>query len=372
MPVETAVWAAEAAPLYAELLGLAAPRRFEAIREARFKNLFLAELLLREGERLAPAEPEKSEELALLAYHLGGSTYPRELSVWVEEVVARSCCLLGNARRVGGDLEGADKRFRMASAALAVPPDSPVRAFFCQMLAYLREDQSRDREAEPLLWRAARIYREAGRRAPQGECNCRLGFLFLRAYDLERAASVLLRAWLLLQDAGSPLLAARSGLGLAVCLAALGQPRAARVLLEQCRELTTVWQGDSAELVRLHWLEGRIEAHLGDLAEAVPRLEAVRRRLLDEEKLVESALCTIDLATVYAKVGRAEDILPLIHEIAAHFPGSLGLTRILVALCGVLNTAHLGEGDLETVARRAVGLILRPEEWHEPPPPEEN
>ena len=225
--------AATALALCEELLAMDGGQRRQAVGQPRFSNLFLAELLLEESERIAGAAPAESEELAHLAFELGGSIGASGGGDWLEEVLARSCCLLGNARRLRGDLAGAELWLRRAVGYLADCPSPPVRAAFCLALAQLREEQDRPAEAETLLWRAAGIYRDLGYRESQGECLCRLGFLALKQCAFARASSILIRSWLLLPAGRSPVIGTRAGLGLAVCLAALGQREPAQRLLAE-------------------------------------------------------------------------------------------------------------------------------------------
>lgn len=357
-PVDPQIHAMEGCRLFEELMDMEPSRRWGAVRQARFRNLLVADLLVEESLQALPADPRRSEEMAALARQVARKAYPPGMKSWVDEILVRSCCVMGNARRLLGDLAGAEERFGAASSALPALPGSPERAFYCQMLAYLREDQNLLEEAANLLWRAATTYRDLGEPVRQGECLCRLGFLFLRRHDMDGAVRTLTRSRLLLLDC-SPVFAARAGLGIAVCLAALGQPEPARILLEDSRRLRSAIP-DQGELLVLDWLEGRIEAHLGDFAAAVPRLDGVRRRLLEQEKLVETALCTVDLACACARAGRAEEILDLIHELGVRFPGAVDLSRILAALCSLMDAAREGELGLEAAARQAADLIRRP------------
>lgn len=159
-----------------------------------------AELLLRQSELAQPAEPERSEELARLALLIVGRPHPARLLGRVEEVQARGLCLMGNARRLLGDLQHAEEMLRRAAYHLLGPPESSERAGYCRMLALLRRDQGRGEEAVGLLWRAARIYGDLGERAGEGDCMATLGLLFVERGELERAVDPLRRSREVLEE----------------------------------------------------------------------------------------------------------------------------------------------------------------------------
>jgi tetratricopeptide (TPR) repeat protein len=276
----------------------------------------------------------------------------------VDRILARSYCLQGNALRLVGDRQGAEQCFQKASSSLTGPPGSIERAYYCQRLASLREEQGNFDEATALLWRAAGIFNEAGASEEQGDCLCRLAFLFFHEHDLARASRLFAQARGLLSFEGSPALAARCGLGLATCLAALGQREQARRLRKESRPL-----GDSVtdgrDLLEIDWLEGRLATRLGEPDEASARLSSVRRRLLQQKRLLDAALCSLDLARVFAETGQEERIGGLIDELHRGFPVSLDQVRMLIALHDFQRSAQAG-ADLEGAAREAIELIRRP------------
>lgn len=160
-----------------ELLATQGHRRRDAVRQERFRNLLLAELLVAESERFEEACPDKARELAELARLVSDQPYPGSLLARVDNILARSHCLQGNACRLSGDRDGAEQQFRQAVSALTGPPNSIERAFYCQRLAYLREEQGKLDEATALLWRAAGIFREGRATEAQAACLRRLAIL---------------------------------------------------------------------------------------------------------------------------------------------------------------------------------------------------
>lgn len=341
-----------------ELLATEPHRRPAAVRQERYRDLGLAELLTRESERFEQSCPAKAEELAELARMIAAQPHPESRIAQVDRVMALSYCLQGNARRLSGDRQGAEQRFRDAAAALTGPPNSIERALYCQRLAWLREEQGRFDEAAALLWRAVGIFREARATEAQGACLCRLGLSLLHGDDAEAASRHFAQARGLLSFELSPALAARCSLGLALCLAALGLGDQARSLRKESRRLgeTVV---DSRELVEIDWLEGRLAARFGEHPEAVARLGSVRRRLLAQRRLIDSALCSLDLARLFAATGEAARIRELGEELCLTFPPTPDQARMLFALREFAAAVQAGR-DPETAGREALDLIRRP------------
>lgn len=260
---------AEARQLYCELLALEPYQRKEALRGPRFQSLDLAEFLLVASEEAQPEEPRRSEELAGLAGQIADQDVWGELMARADNTMARACCLKANARRLLGDPEGAEAQFRAAVSRLTGAPDSHERAYFCQMLALLKEDQQRPDEATALLWRAVGIFRDRGEMESQAVCLCRLGFVFFEQEEIEQAARVLASARSLLSAHRSPALLARCNLGLAVCHARLGREDEARVLAGESR-LLRAWVKSPREALALDGLEGKLAPVLKALGAEKP------------------------------------------------------------------------------------------------------
>lgn len=341
-----------------ELLAIDPLRRQEMVRGERYRNLGLAEVLANESERFEESCPSKAEELAELARSVAEQPFPESLIARVDRVMALSHCLQGNARRLSGDRFGAEQQFRKAAAVLTGPPNSIERALYCQRLAWLREEQGSFDEAKTLLWRAVGIYREDRATEPQAECLCRLGFLLLYGNDPEGASRHFAQARGLLLSESPPALAARCGLGLALCLAAFGLGEQARSLRKESRLLCEAVV-DSRDLLDLDWLEGRLAAVFGEHQDAIAGLGSVRRRLLAQRRLLDAALCSLDLARQLAAIGQAGRIQDLIQEMSSAFAPSADQARVLFALRDFLTAVHAGK-DPEPAAMEALDLIRRP------------
>lgn len=339
-----------------ELLSVAPRQRCEAARQERFRSLALAELLAAEGERFEEVSPGKAEELAEAARMIADQPYSTDLLPRADRVLLRAYTLRANTRRLSRDLHGAEVFFERAMSVLAGPAGAAERGFYCQRLAYLREEQGHREEAAALLGRALELFREEGDARAESVCLCRLGFLALGNGETDRASRLFTAARGLLSSPG--VWAARCGLGLALCLASRGRTEEARGLWERSRTSGDVVP-DPRTLLELDWLEGRLAILLGEHQEAVGRLNSVRRRLFMQRRLLDAALCSLDLARAFVATERESRIQELIDDLNRAWPVSFDQVRVVTALKDY-RTAAQERRDLERAALDALDLIRRP------------
>jgi tetratricopeptide (TPR) repeat protein len=349
---------AEPRQLLREILSVAASRRETAARWERFRSLELAELLVEESEREQDACPARSRELAWTAQLVAEQRYPAPAMARVHGLLVRSRCLQGNALRLLGERAAAEVQFQIAVHYLTGPPTAAERAWYCAQLASLREAQGRFDEAAALLSRAVAIHRAARRFEEQGACLCRMAFLCFHEGRMEAASRVFSQARGLLSFERSPGLAARCSLGFAVCLAVLGETDQALFLRKEGLALADRTT-DGRDLLDVEWLEGRLAAALGEHERAERHLGVVRRHLVQQGRLIDAALCTLDIARVFLWSGQKERIGELIAELQAGFPVSLDQVRMLMALQD-FRRAVANEEDVDDASRTAAELIRRP------------
>lgn len=324
-----------------------------------FRNLRLAELLLEVSRSAQPADPARSEGLARLALSIAGQEHGPEQAGRACDVKSRAAALIGNARRLVGDRDGAADWFREAVSHLLCPPDSVERAFYCQMLAALRRDQGREDEAAGLLWRAALVYGENGDLLEEAACLAELGFLFLAEDQPYRALPALTRACQVLELHPDTLLAVRAGLALAVCHASLSHEAQALRTLGATRRLYGRIT-DSGQMAEVTWLEGKVALLTGNLEDAPDLLDTARRSFLKAGRLYEAVFATLDLVLALSRTKRLRTMRPLIQEIAERFPMDVNQAGALRALSAV-ETALTGRrgAALEDVVATAVEMLRR-------------
>jgi tetratricopeptide (TPR) repeat protein len=172
-PRQTTAHRQEARALLAELLALPEKERPRRLREERFQNPDLFDLLLETGHAALPFEAQRAVETLTLATSLG-ARLRRSGALREEEGAARALCLTGTAYRLRGEPAIAEAAFGQA-ARLAV--SAPERRLFCRALALLRWDQGRSEEAVALLQQAGARFAAAGDAEEETVCRALLGLL---------------------------------------------------------------------------------------------------------------------------------------------------------------------------------------------------
>lgn len=315
----------EAQWLFDVLQRLSPKKRTAALKSTRYHRADLLELILEKSEEAQAENVNRADELAWLAISLATNIDADD--VRLRKHLARGFCLAGNARRMAGDFSAADSAFDNASFFLSGDPLE--KGLYCRALALLRWDQGRLDEAAALLRHAADAYGERGESLEEGACFGLLGLLHTEAEDFFPAIGPLLRAQLALAPTRRhDWLLARSTLSLALCLAEEGRTAEVRELISTALAVAAIVEGEE-ERARIDWLRGRIDARIGEAGRGERQLDAARRRFLEERRLAEATLVTLDLAVLYEETERRSEVERLIAEIEA---GSQGLAGRDVAL----------------------------------------
>jgi tetratricopeptide (TPR) repeat protein len=313
-----------AAPLrFSELLALMpAEGRARIESEPRLQTPAICEILIRESRAAgAPALAVVRAEWAVAA---AGRVDARRYGVTLtRSLLGRSWASLGNARRLAGDLPGAETALTQAAAPLEEGSDPLESAELQELRARLLADQGKLEEAEHLLDRALILYRTLGEPHLQGRLLIQKGTIRGWAPGAEAALEAIgcLEEGLALLDQDQdqnekqelPLVA--FGLHrLALLLADAGRAEEAARALRRARPLYEQ-QGDGPNLVRLRHLEGKIAEALdaSDAAEAA-FLEA-RQGFLAEGLGMEAAGVLFDLAIFYTRRGRSPELRPLAQDL---------------------------------------------------------
>ena len=130
-------------------------------------------------------------------------------------------------------------------------------------------------------------------------------------------------------------------LGAALCEAAAGETRAASSLLQQAWQLFPGLTNDPAELVRAHWLEGRVKARLRD-GGALELLDSVRRELLRMGWLFEATAAAGDMAVVLGAAHRMTEVEALALETTAALGAFKGARVVVKPLLDLAEVAAAG------------------------------
>jgi tetratricopeptide (TPR) repeat protein len=321
-----------AAPgLLAKLLEQPWEKRLALVRRhERYQSVALADLLLDRCHELrrrphlpteAPGTASSSAriELAELAAAVAERLDPEACGPSVvRDLLGRAWVEAGEARRLAGDLPGAERAARSAAPLLA-GGEPAEQLDLLRLEAAIAADHGQFDEADRLLDRAAQACRAAGEPHLQASALVERGTLHAAAERYASAIELLREGAELLEapggndpeegddaEADSALLASALHRQAAL-LFEVGRSGEA---LEVAGRLHPLYErlGNRAGLLRLRWLLGKIEEDEAALLQA-------REGLLAEGLGLAGAQISLDLAVLYARKGRSAEIRRLAEEI---------------------------------------------------------
>lgn len=288
--------------------------------EPRFQTWALCDLLLESSREWGFRDPGRALELAELgaavAAQLNRATYG---DTRVNDLSARAWATLANAERIRSDFHSAERGFVRAERLLRSGTGDPLeKARVLLLKASLRGNQGRYQEAFRLLDRVVAIARRNGDSHLCGKARITKGF-FQGLAGRPAEAIDLLEAGLKEVDvAAEPRLVVAARHNLILHLNDSGRHEEALALLDELRPLY-VQLGDRMNLMRLRWLEGKIDAALGRLAAAEGLFRQVQSELVEQELGYDTALLSLDLAHVFARQGRTAELRRLADEMIPIF-----------------------------------------------------
>ncbi|HSL83900.1 MAG TPA: tetratricopeptide repeat protein [Thermoanaerobaculia bacterium] len=311
----------------------------DAIRTAERYQLFgLSEHLIDQSREQGFRNVALALELAELAVEVSDSLDPRiYMAVTTADQRALSRAALGNARRIASDLFGAERAFQESLPILKEGNrTSPVPADVWSLLASLRIDQGRYREARQLLDRSLAIYRQFRSKRDEGKVLMQLANAEGYSGNPEAAVEILHRAVGVLDKAGEKRLLFWAHLNLFDWMVEAGQALEALARYEKSRDLYDEHGTEPSIRLRQRWLEGRIYAGLEDFNLARKKFEEVRATAIERGLSYEVAMVSLELALVHLRLGDvarvqdlAEEITPLLrsHELHRHALAAMYLFR---------------------------------------------
>ncbi len=341
-----------------------ARQRLLVDNSARFRDRMLCESLLAASHELGFQDPARSQHLARLAVDIAESEpcdrdQRRESAAGslVAGLRARSWAQLGNAMRIGADLEGAAQAFARADALLAGEPTLGLldQARVLDLKASLWRDRRDLPQASRLLDRVIAIYRRLGQTSLLGAALNQKAVVLQEAGDTRSSMALLRRALDLLDPNEEPrrFLAARHNL---ICaLLADGRPREAFALLFHTRPLY-LKMGDRMNLVRMRWLEGQVAQALKRLDQAEAAFREVRQAFVELGDPYDAALVSLDLAALLAEQGRAQEMRELAREMLTFFDSRQIHREAMAALMVFCEAARLERAGAALVQEVAAFL----------------
>lgn len=307
--------------LFGELLLLTEKERRRRLQEdPRFRSWALADLVLDRSFEVSFEDPEYGESLAELGLQVAAVLEKTEIGeALIADLRARGFAYMANARRMHSDLTGADEAISEAREWISRGTGDPVeRARILDLEASLRKEQRRLDEAGRLIRRALAAYRAAGEATSAGKALITLGAVHEVAGRHEEAVVVLREAAEDLDPERDHKLLLCARHNWASNLVALDQHMEARRVFRATAPLYQKFD-DPWTQRRRWWLAGRIDLGLGQLDAAERHLDRARQGFLEQEIVYDAALVSLDLAAVYARKARTEDLRRLAREMLPVF-----------------------------------------------------
>jgi tetratricopeptide (TPR) repeat protein len=363
---------AEAPGLFVELTSLPAEQRSLLLRNSeRFHTWGLFELLVERSLETAIRNAVYAEELGHLALqvseHLDSGYHGKRL---IEDLRARTWAHIGNARRVRFDLQGAEEAFHLAYEHLQKGTKEPLeRAIFLDLKASLRRSQRKFDEAFKLLRRAVELFLEIGQQHRAGRSLVKMSTVHHVVGQIEEAIPLLYRALELIDPEQEPRLLLCARHNLIDDLADSGRFLEAQGVY---RETRTMYRDFPERWVqnRRKWVRGKIARGQGQAHHAEVLFLAARDGFIAEGVPYDTALISLEIATLYAEQGRLAELKRLAEEMLPIFTSRQIPREALAALSFFQQAVEAEEVNLQVVS--SVADFLRraqhdPEQRFRPP-----
>jgi tetratricopeptide (TPR) repeat protein len=316
---------------------------------ARFESLLERSRAARYRD---PAEMIRlAQEATWVAAALGSHRYsPRQLA----DLQCRAWAELGNAYRVADDLEAAETALGRASELYTGGTgDEELRARLFDLLASFYGARRQFDKARSALDVALGVYERRRDHQLAGRALIKMGNYMGYAGQPEEGVRLTREGLARLdeeRDAGLVFVAMHN---LSRLLKECGHFREARKLLWQNRKRHE-YAGGPLNLLKLRWLEGEINAGLGELDRAEQAFLAVRTGFAEAGMGYTAAVASLDLATVWLRQGRDAEARQLARETAEVFL-ALGIHRealgAVLILQKALEVCQASSTLVESVAR---------------------
>jgi tetratricopeptide (TPR) repeat protein/DNA-binding XRE family transcriptional regulator len=301
---------AYAMDLWKRLKSYPFPIQEALVREAReFQSWALCEYLCLESEKRASSSAARAFQLGKLASQVADLVPGEER--WRSKLRGYALAFLANALRVQGDLRSAEKTFgksdELWEAGAACKITLLEESRLLGLKASLYRSQRRLVESLEILDRALEADRD----------GTLTGYLLLKRAktleemgDLEAALKTLERAESAVDEAQEPRLLVCLQHNRADYLSKLGRYAEATPLLPSVRSAHSRF-GDELSMARLRWVEGRIAYGLGRTGQAIEILNQVRADFAARGMSYDTALVSLELATIFAREGGTDSVKAL-------------------------------------------------------------
>ncbi len=304
----------------------------------------MAFLLPKKSVEAARNSSDRCLELAQIAVAVSSLLDPNYYTPrLLKDMDARVWAYLGNAQRVRGDLNLADRAFERAQAYLQKGTGTLLsRAVFLDLLGSLRKDQGQYEEAIEVLGHAAKLYEATGQSSLVGKVQLMLGMVEELRGNTEGAVSYLTEAQSLISPEKDQRLYSHCQHFLLGCLTRAGYFEEAELRLPILRKM---WEDarDTKGLLMLRWLEANILHGLGKFNGARSVYEEVQAAFSKVGLEISVALINLELAVLSMESDSGEDVLRLTTEAHQIFRDNGAEKEALAALSILVKAAEAAQ-----------------------------
>ena len=295
-------------------------RRKLAGSDRSYQTWGVFELLVDISRQTLPQEPRQAEDLVRLALevarHLDADLYGESA---VEAAQVKAWTHLANTLRVLSDFRQAEQAFRKAEAHLPRSWFDPVdEAMILEFKGAMRRAQGRYEEALGLLDDAIALYREVNESHHHGRALMVKGLTLQYRGETEAAAECFKTSLFLLDGLREPRLLVMSQCNLVGCLHDGGRSAEAAVLIPEAKALIDQ-VGKRSDLLRLTWIEAKVQGALGQWAAAERSFGWIREGFIEDGLAFDAALVSLDLSALYIRQGKTAEAKRLAAEMLPIF-----------------------------------------------------
>jgi tetratricopeptide (TPR) repeat protein len=295
----------------AELETLAANEQARSVRAGGiFANPAVISALINRSHEIRYQDAEKMLSFANLARLAAdaGSADSVESELRLADLRARAWGQYGNALRVSGKPRESEEALATAQRHRNAGTGDPMlRAWLLERQAPLAIFQGRFDDAIEICDEAGEIYRELDESHLLARTKVQKAIATLFSGEAESAVRILNQAIPLIDPEEDPHLLLAACHNLIHCYIDLDRPEQALQLYSETRELFQEFE-DPLISLRATWQEGQLLRDLGQLQAAETALLRARKGYMERKLAYEAALVSLDLATVYVKLGLVDKL----------------------------------------------------------------